>query len=160
MLPCHMLSSQFRQTVSFSPCFSFIRPLSVSAFSSLASPFDFELSTINCPSLSPFPAALTSSVQPAENIATLNPVSVNVDAASSISPLFATLTENTGGGGAMRVSDRFLPGTEAVKPVPPLAPTYYPPFTTTVLQKQCPSTTVKQASGQVCPGRCLNGWNT
>ncbi len=39
--------------------------------------------------------------------AAVNPVSANVDAASSISPLFATLTKNTGGGGGDPQHDRF-----------------------------------------------------
>jgi hypothetical protein len=54
--------------------------------------------------LIPFPATLASSLQPVENTATLNRVSANVDAASSISPLFATLTENTRGGGTAIVN--------------------------------------------------------
>ena len=49
------------------------------------------------------PVAVT--VQPTENTIPLNPASSNVDAASSLSPLFVTLTKNTGGG----VSATFIP---------------------------------------------------
>src|SRR5579863_1420269 len=50
------------------------------------------------PNLLPAPVAVT--VQPTENTTTSNPVSSNVDAASSLSPLFATLTKNTRGWGS------------------------------------------------------------
>jgi hypothetical protein len=49
------------------------------------------------PNLLPAPVAVT--VQPTENTIALNPLSSNVDAASSLSPLFVTLTKNRGGGG-------------------------------------------------------------
>src|SRR5690348_7773839 len=49
--------------------------------------------------LTPFPATHTSHLQPAENKITLTPAVVNLDAASSLTPLFATLTKNTRGGG-------------------------------------------------------------
>src|SRR5579872_1996673 len=51
-----------------------------------------------CASVSPFPATLTDHSQLAENTITLSPIAANLDAASSISPLLATLTKNTGGG--------------------------------------------------------------
>src|SRR5579864_1265479 len=47
---------------------------------------------------SPFLVALVAPSQPTENATTSNPASANLDAASSISPLLATLTENTRGG--------------------------------------------------------------
>src|SRR5690242_7984677 len=58
--------------------------------------------------VSPFPAnllliALAKSAAPpqlTENKAALSPASINLDAASSLTPLFATLTENTPGGAA------------------------------------------------------------
>jgi hypothetical protein len=49
--------------------------------------------------LSPFPSTLTSHAQLAENKNTLSPAVAILDAASSITPLFATLTKNTRGGG-------------------------------------------------------------
>jgi hypothetical protein len=58
-----------------------------------------ELSTINCHPPSPFPATLTSRPQPAENKTTSSPAVAILDAASSITPLFATLTKNTRGWG-------------------------------------------------------------
>jgi len=61
------------------PSSSDLRVLSVSAFSSLASFFNFQLSAVNLLSLTPFPATLTSPSQIAENTTTL-------------SPAFATLT--------------------------------------------------------------------
>jgi len=48
--------------------------------------------------LTPFPDALTATSQRTENTTTLIPGPFNVDAASSLSPLLATLTENTRGG--------------------------------------------------------------
>src|SRR3984957_8112278 len=50
-------------------------------------------------SLAPFPATLTISLHLTENTANLNPTSANLDAASTISPLLATLTQNTRGWG-------------------------------------------------------------
>src|SRR5690242_10413178 len=49
--------------------------------------------------LTPFPATHTSQLQLAENKLTLTPAVANLDAASSLTPLFATLTKNTRGGG-------------------------------------------------------------
>ena len=49
--------------------------------------------------LTPFLATLTAPPQLTENTAALNPSSANVDAASSLTPLFATLTKNTRGWG-------------------------------------------------------------
>ena len=77
--------------------------------------FNFELSTFNASRLIPLhgcpacpevrrklrSATLTGHSQLIENAATLNPTSANLDAASSISPLPATLTKNTGGGGCI-----------------------------------------------------------
>jgi len=51
MVPYYMLSSQSDQSLSPSPRFSSLSALSVSAFSPLASPFGFELSTVNSLSL-------------------------------------------------------------------------------------------------------------
>jgi len=76
--------------------------------------FNFELSTFNASRLIPLhgcpacpevrrklrSATLTGHSQLIENADTLNPTSANLDAASSISPLPATLTKNTGVGGA------------------------------------------------------------
>jgi len=61
-------------------------------------PFNLKLSIVNCPPLTRFPVALTATSQRTENTSTLILGPANVDAASSISPLLATLTENTGGG--------------------------------------------------------------
>src|SRR5690242_4989469 len=74
---------------------------------------------------SPFPAnlsliALAKGAAPpqlAENTAALSPASTNLDAASSLTPLFATLTKNTPGGAArfrpipLSNSCSFLPST-------------------------------------------------
>jgi hypothetical protein len=49
--------------------------------------------------LSPLPAILTSHRQPPENKITLGPAVAILDAASSLTPLFATLTKNTRGWG-------------------------------------------------------------
>jgi hypothetical protein len=54
--------------------------------------------------VTPFTATLTDLSQLTENPVTLNPVSANVDVASSISPLFATLTKNTRGGGTLSIA--------------------------------------------------------
>jgi hypothetical protein len=51
-----------------------------------------------------FAATLTDLSQLTENPVTLSPVSANVDVASSISPLFATLTKNTRGGGTLSIA--------------------------------------------------------
>jgi hypothetical protein len=51
MLPCYMIPSHSSQLLCPSPRFSPPCALSVSAFSSLASPFDFELPTVNSLSL-------------------------------------------------------------------------------------------------------------
>jgi len=70
------------------------------AFSPFSSQsFNFRPSTLNRSPITPFPATPTSPLQIAENPTTLNHVSANLDAASSISPLFATLTKNTQGWG-------------------------------------------------------------
>ena len=84
-------------------------------------PLHFNSSRINtyakpgggCPSTNPKVLQLvtprTSPQQIIEKPATSNPVSANLDAASGISPLFATLTENTGGWGVpSRVAPLFL----------------------------------------------------
>src|SRR5579872_3895576 len=64
-----------------------------------SSSFNFKLSTFNsCPT--PFPAALRSCLQLLENKTTLSPAVANLDAASSLTPLFATLTKNTRGWGS------------------------------------------------------------
>ena len=55
-------------------------------------------STVNSPSLSPFLATLTDELQPTENSATLSPSLPLLRAASCISPLFASLAKDTGGG--------------------------------------------------------------
>src|SRR5271168_4554822 len=105
MLPYSMLSSHSVQSPRPSP----LCALSVPAFSS---------PSISCsggssdPCLSPLPwrSASSPSRPPMELLtASRFPLSANVDvvdAASSISPLFATLAENTGGG----VPSRSLPG--------------------------------------------------
>src|SRR5690348_8804634 len=62
--------------------------------------------------VSPFPAnlsliALAKGAAPpqlTENTAALNPASTNLDAASSLTPLFATLTKNTPGGAVLSPS--------------------------------------------------------
>jgi len=64
-----------------------------------SSSFNSKLSTFNsCPT--PFPAARRSCLQLLENKTTLSPAFANVDAASSLTPLFATLTKNTRGWGS------------------------------------------------------------
>ena len=80
-----------------------VHPQRLGALSSLLSSSNIStlkpsnLQTIFPPS--PFPATLATLPQLTENTAALNPASVNLDAASSISPLPATLTKNTRGGG-------------------------------------------------------------
>jgi hypothetical protein len=51
-----------------------VHPERLGAFGPLPSTFNSKLSTFNSPSLSPFPAILTSSLQLIENTATLSPV--------------------------------------------------------------------------------------
>jgi len=79
------------------PSSSHLCTLSVSTFSSPASPFNFELSTVNLLSLTPFLATLTSCAQLTENSATLSPLPL-LQGASGITPLFATLTKKHPGG--------------------------------------------------------------
>src|SRR5271163_3992622 len=127
MLPCSMLSSQSSQSLSPSPCFlSFcarrlprlpqsdrgpgwgvgVHPERPGALGALR---DFRSGVASAPCLSPMP--LRSSASPSQSPMAVgcelsavspfpSPTNVDVvDAASSISPLFATLTQNTGGGG-------------------------------------------------------------
>jgi hypothetical protein len=68
--------------------------------------FDSELSTVNCLLVTPSPVCpepLRSiparALHLTESTANLNPTSANLDAASTISPLLATLTQNTRGWG-------------------------------------------------------------
>jgi hypothetical protein len=61
---------------------------------------DCKLSTA-CPERSRR-ATLAAPPQLIENTTALNPSSANLDAASSLTPLFATLTKNTRGGGDLR----------------------------------------------------------
>src|SRR5690349_9079172 len=101
-----MLSSftfRLEGQTSFSPSPS---PVPSSCHSSLAtapvSPFPANLSLI----------ALAKGAAPpqlTENTAALNPASTNLDAASSLTPLFATLTENTGGGGTYPLRAKSFP---------------------------------------------------
>jgi hypothetical protein len=123
-----MIPSHSSHLLPLSPDSPPLCALSVSVFSSLASPFNFKLSTSNflwgfCsggssdPCLSPTPLPSNSSLSrspmavrhqlstedpdPVGTVSRFTP-STNVDAldaASSISPLFATLTKNTGGWG-------------------------------------------------------------
>src|SRR5580658_5029195 len=74
-----------------------------------SSPFDFERLTgrpaprsVNSTALSPFPATLAGPVQLHENAATL-------------SPAFATLTKNRGGGGTLDKSNRNSPFCPRIK---------------------------------------------
>ena len=113
MLPCYMLSSQSSPSPSPSPDFSYLCALSVSAFNSLplrCHPERSEGSAFLCPCTlsldwhkrsrpSPFPATLTNPLQITENKTTLSLVFVTLRTTSSLTPLFATLTKNTGGGG-------------------------------------------------------------
>src|SRR5579864_6404450 len=69
---------------------------------------------VNFLSLSPFPVypgprkdTLAAPPQLTENAAALNPASANLDAASSLTPLFATLTKNTRGWGSHPSSQIF-----------------------------------------------------
>src|SRR5579864_3484975 len=64
-----------------------------------SSSFNFKLSTFDSRP-TPFPAARRSCLQLLENRTTLGPAFANVDAASSLTPLFATLTKNTRGWGS------------------------------------------------------------
>jgi hypothetical protein len=66
-------ASQDSQSPSLSAFSSSRRALTIPACSSFHLPPSFELSTVNSLSLSPFPATLASSPQPAENSATLSP---------------------------------------------------------------------------------------
>jgi hypothetical protein len=66
--------------------------------------FSPELSTLRLFFLSSLRAVNESNAQPTENKAASNPALSNVDAASSISPLFATLTKNTRGVGGTESS--------------------------------------------------------
>jgi len=112
-----MLSSYSVQSPSPSPHFPPLCAPSVSVFSSLPSHSNFELSTLNSlwgfcsggssdPCFSPIPHLSNSSLPRTpmavgcelSTVSRFTP-STYVDAASSISPLFATLTENTGGWG-------------------------------------------------------------
>ena len=117
MLPCYMLSSQSSPSPSPSPDFSYLCARSVSAFNSLplrCHPERSEGSAFLCPCTlsldwhkrsrpSPFPATLTNPLQITENKTTLSLVFVTLRTTSSLTPLFATLTKNTGGWGWHRL---------------------------------------------------------
>jgi len=171
-----MIPSHSSQSFSASP-----RPssLSVAAFNSLSY---FRSGGSSLPCLSPIPLRPNSSLSPSpmdadrelSAVSRFTP-STYVDAASSISPLFATLTENTRGG--VPVAQAILPvlfplryfvtsltrsqslhaftlrfsGYPGVPPYPKRR-LHAPLFSLTIPRKQCPSATVKQRSGQVCPG--------
>jgi hypothetical protein len=114
MVPCYMIPSRTSHLLPPSPDFPPLCALSVSAFSSLSG---FCSGGSSDPCLSPTPLPSTSSLSRSTmavrhhlSIEDPDPVwsvshfslSTNVDAvdaASSISPLLATLTENTRGGG-------------------------------------------------------------
>jgi len=105
-LPPHSARASVPTKSICAPSYTLLCALSASAFTSIGSSFGFKLQAVNFPSLSPFlvypglrRASLTNPAQVTENTSTLIPESANLDAASSISPLFATLTKNTGGGG-------------------------------------------------------------
>ena len=72
MLPCPMFSSQSSPSPSPSPDSSLLCALDASPISSFPLPFNFELSTINFLSLSPFPAILTGHPELNENKTTLS----------------------------------------------------------------------------------------
>jgi hypothetical protein len=115
-----MVPSQSIHLLPPSPHFPPRRPFSVSGFSSLPSSANFKLSTLNflrglCsggssdPCHSPIPRLSNSSLSWTPMAVGCEPATVSrftpsinvdaVDAASSLTPLFAALTENTGGWG-------------------------------------------------------------
>ena len=71
--------------------------------------------------LTPFPATLTISLHLIENTANLNPTSANLDATSTISPLFATLTQNTRGWGYRHTPSPLLAEYFLLSSHPPFA---------------------------------------
>jgi len=100
------------------------RALSVPAFSSDPSPFNFALSledshpvgTVNFPSLSPFPAALTDRSQLTENPATLSPVFATLTG-PVMHKAFACHSYKNHGGWRRAIVNFFVAQTSACAPL-------------------------------------------
>ena len=98
MLPCPMFSSQSSPSPSPSPDSSLLCALDASPISSFPLPFNFELSTINFLSLSPFPAILTGHPELNENKTTLSLAFVTLTSTVTHNPFACHSYKNTRGG--------------------------------------------------------------